>query len=334
MTNQGLGDLRRLDAWMRANVDGFSGPLSARGFDGGQSNPTYELVSPARSYVLRRKPTGRLLDSAHAVDREFRVLAAVHPTGFPCPRPYALCADDSVIGTMFYVMDKVEGRIFRDPTLPDSSPEERGAAYHAMASTLAKLHALDLRACGLEDFGRPGNYMARQVRRWTQQYRASSEREIPEMERLIVWLPETLPTQDRTSLVHGDFKIDNMVFAPGAPQIAAVLDWELSTTGDPICDLTYMLLNWVEGPIHDSAPEGAPPLEALVAEYCRLTGRDGLPDLDWFFSYNLFRLAAIIEGVVGRAREGTARSPQAASLAERPPRLAQAAWRFAQRAGA
>lgn len=330
-------ELRRLEQWMARNVPDYHGPLTASAFEGGQSNPTFELVTPQRRYVLRRKPMGRLLDSAHAVEREFRVLAATHPTGLPTPQPLALCEDEAVIGSVFYVMAKVEGRIFRDPTLPGVAPQARPDLYLAAVAALAQLHALDPTTLGLGGFGRPGNYMARQVARWTRQYRASAAREIPAMERLIAWLPQTIPAQDRTTLVHGDFKIDNLVFAPDAPRVAAILDWELSTTGEPICDLTYLLLNWVEGPIHDlpdRAAAGIPEIEALSAEYCRLTGRDGLPRLDWFFSYNLFRLAAIVEGVVGRAREGTARDPQAAALAERPPRLADAAWRYAQRAGA
>ncbi|WP_293677202.1 phosphotransferase family protein [uncultured Phenylobacterium sp.] len=330
-------DLARLSAWLTANVPGFHGPVEMRPFDAGQSNPTYELRTPERSYVLRRKPPGRLLSSAHAVDREYRVLAALHPAGLPVPRPYALCEDDAIIGSMFYVMEKAEGRMLRDPLLPGISPEDRGAIYRSMVSTLAGLHNVDLAACGLEDFGRPGNYMARQVERWTKQYRASADREIPDMERLIEWLPRTIPPQTRTTLIHGDYKVDNVVFHATEPRVAAVLDWELATTGEPICDLTYLLMNWANGPIADLADpagEGFPSRAELEAQYCQLTGRDGLPELDWFFSYNMFRLAAIIEGIVGRVRDGTARDPQAAALAVRTPMLAAAAWRFAQRAGA
>jgi len=323
--------------WLTAHVPGFAGPLAVRAFDFGQSNPTYELRTPARSYVLRRKPAGRLLASAHAVDREFRVLAALAPTGLPVPRPYALCEDDAVIGSMFYVMEKVEGRLFRDPLLPELPPAERRQVYLSMVETLARLHALDPEALGLADFGRAGNYMARQVERWTRQYRASTDREIPAMERLIAWLPRTIPAQTRTSIVHGDYKLDNVLIAPTQPRLAAILDWELSTVGDPLCDFTYMLLNWAWGPIAD-LPEPAaahlPTREELAAAYCELTGRESLPDLDWFFAYNLFRLAAIIEGIVGRAREGTARDPAAAAMAARTAPMAEAAWRFAERAGA
>jgi aminoglycoside phosphotransferase (APT) family kinase protein len=330
-------DLSRLSAWLEANVPGFRGPVELRPFDAGQSNPTYELRTPERSYVLRRKPPGKLLSSAHAVDREYRALAALHPAGLPVPRAYALCEGDGVLGSMFYVMEKAEGRMMRDPLLPDVSPADRGAIYRSMVSTLASLHNVDLAACGLEDFGRPGNYMARQVERWTKQYRASADREIPAMERLIEWLARTIPQQTRTTLIHGDFKVDNVVFHATEPRVAAVLDWELATTGEPICDLTYLLMNWVNGPIAelaDPASQGFPSRGELEDQYCRLTGRDGLPELDWFFSYNMFRLAAIIEGIVGRVRDGTNRDPQAAALAVRTPLLAEAAWRFAERAGA
>jgi aminoglycoside phosphotransferase (APT) family kinase protein len=328
-----------LTAWLTANVPGFKGPVELRPFDAGQSNPTYEVKTPERSYVLRRKPAGKLLSSAHAVDREYRALAGLHPAGLPVPRPYALCEDDSVLGSMFYVMDKAEGRMLRDPLFPDQTPEARRSLHMSMVETLARLHAVDLKAVGLEDFGRPGNYMARQVERWTKQYRASNARDIPDMERLIAWLPTTIPPQTRTTLIHGDYKVDNVVFHATEPRVAAVLDWELATTGEPICDLTYLLMNWADGGIADLGPaeraaRGIPEREELEAKYCQLTGRDGLPELDWFFSYNLFRLGCIIEGIVGRVREGTARDPRAAELEVRTPKLAEAAWRFAQRAGA
>jgi aminoglycoside phosphotransferase (APT) family kinase protein len=330
-------DLRRLEDWIAAHVPNFAGPIEMRAFDFGQSNPTYEIRTPDRSYVLRRKPAGRLLSSAHAVDREFRVLSALSPIGLPVPRTYALCEDEAVIGGMFYVMEKAEGRIFRDPLLPELPSAERRRAYLSMVETLAGLHTLAPADLGLEDFGRPGNYMARQVERWTKQYRASNDRQIPAMERLISWLPQTIPAQTRTSIVHGDYKLDNVMFHPRDPRLVAVLDWELSTIGDPLCDFTYMLLNWVWGPIADladPAAAGLPTQGELASAYCRLTGRDGLPELDWFFSYNLFRLAAIIEGIVGRVRDGTNRDPNAAALAQRTPLMAQAAWRFAERAGA
>ncbi|GGC75103.1 phosphotransferase family protein [Chelatococcus reniformis] len=326
-----------LDAWMRANVEGFAGPLTVRQFQGGQSNPTYQLVTPARSYVMRRKPPGKLLPSAHAVDREFRAISALQPTGFPVPRSYGLCEDESLIGTVFFVMDMVDGRIMRERALPNCPPAERRAILMAMVRTMARLHQIDHVAIGLADFGRPDNYLARQIARWTKQYRASETERYEAMERLLAWLPETAPANSRTCLVHGDYKLDNMVFDRTEPEVRAILDWELSTIGDPLGDLTYLLMNWVHGPISeldDPEAHGVPSIAACVEEYCRLTGRDGLPDLDWYFSYNLFRLAAILQGIAGRVRDGTASHPKAAAHARQVPILAEAAWRMAVRAGA
>jgi aminoglycoside phosphotransferase (APT) family kinase protein len=330
-------DEARLEAWMQANVEGFQGPLEVRQFKGGQSNPTYQLVTPTKKYVLRRKPPGKLLPSAHAVDREYKVISALYPTGFPVARSYGLCTDDEVIGTMFYVMDMVEGRILWDQQLPQYTPEERRPIYMAKLKTLADLHNTDHEAIGLGDYGKPGNYMGRQVDRWTKQYRASETVKLEEMERLIEWLPRTVPPQERTSIVHGDYRLDNMVLHPTEPRVIAVLDWELSTLGEPLADFTYLLMNWVNGTIaniEDLEAHGVPSIEEYVAEYCRLTGRDSLPDLNWYFAYNIFRLAGIIQGIVGRVRDGTANSPQAAAMAERVPLLAKAGWSFAQKAGA
>ncbi len=330
-------DEARLAAWMQANVEGYEGPLEVRQFKGGQSNPTYQLVTPNKKYVMRRKPPGKLLPSAHAVDREYKVISALYATGFPVARSYGLCTDEEVIGTMFYVMDMVEGRILWDQQLPQYEPAERRAIYMAKLKTLADLHNTDHEAIGLGDYGKPGNYMGRQVDRWTKQYRASETVKLEEMERLIEWLPKTVPPQERTSVVHGDYRLDNMVLHPTKPRVIAVLDWELSTLGEPLADFTYLLMNWVNGSIAnipDLEAHGVPSIEEYVAEYCRLTGRDGLPDLNWYFAYNIFRLAGIIQGIVGRVRDGTANSPQAAAMAERVPLLAKAGWSFAQKAGA
>jgi aminoglycoside phosphotransferase (APT) family kinase protein len=330
-------DEARLAAWMKATIEGFEGPLEVRQFKGGQSNPTYQLVTPGHTYVMRRKPPGKLLPSAHAVDREFRVISALYPTGFPVARPYALCEDESVTGTMFYVMDMVEGRILWDQTLPVYAPRERHAIHMAALGTLAALHNTDWRAIGLEGFGRPGNYMARQIDRWTKQYKASETRHIESMERLIAWLPGTVPEDDQTTIVHADYRLDNMVMHPTEPRVIAVLDWELATLGNPLADFTNLLMQWVNGSIAsigDLEAYGIPTKEEYVAEYCRLTGRASLPDLDWYFAYNIFRLAGIIQGIVGRVRDGTANSPQAAAMADRVPALAEAAWTFARRAGA
>ena len=330
-------DIARLDAWMAAHVAGYAGPLEVRQFAGGQSNPTFLLITPGRPYVMRRKPLGKLLASAHAVDREFRAIRALGPTGFPVPPAYGLCTDDSVIGSMFYVMGMVEGRIFRDNTLPECAPAERHALYLSMVRTLADLHNIDPAAVGLGDFGRPGNYMTRQIERWTKQYRASETKTHEDMERLLDWLPRTVPAESRTTIVHGDFKVDNTCFHPTEPKVAAVLDWELSTLGEPLCDLTYLLMNWVNGPIseiEDLPAYGIPALQEVVDLYCQLTGRDGLPELDWYFSFNMFRLAAILQGIIARVRDGTANAASAESFEERLPLLAAAAWKFAQRAGA
>jgi len=334
-------DLDRLAAWMEAHVKGFAGPLAYAKFAGGQSNPTYRLDTPGKSYVLRRKPFGPLLPSAHAVDREYRVIAGLHPTGFPVPRPYGLCEDDGVIGAAFYVMEMVEGRTIWDGAMPDLTPSARRAHYDAMVDTLAALHNLDYVAAGLESYGKPGNYFERQVARWTKQYRASETEHMPDVERLIEWLPATLPEQTRTSVVHGDYRVDNMIFAAAEPRVIAVLDWELSTLGDPLADFSYLLMNWVTEPEGRSGvkgldgPEtGIPTIEEVTARYCAATGRDGVPQLEWYFAYNLFRLTGIVQGIKKRIVDGTASSAQAAKTAERVPGLAAAAWGFARRAGA
>ncbi|HSV02062.1 MAG TPA: phosphotransferase family protein [Phenylobacterium sp.] len=330
-------DEASLDRWMKANVAGYAGPLEVRKFKGGQSNPTYQLITPARKYVLRRKPPGKLLPSAHAVDREYRVITALYPTGFPVAKTYGLCTDDAVVGTWFYIMDNVEGRILWDQSLPQYDPAERNGIFRAKIKTLADLHNTDYVKIGLEDFGKPGNYMGRQVDRWTKQYKASETEHIPEMEKLIEWLPKTLPAQERTSIVHGDYRLDNMVIHPTEARVIAVLDWELSTLGEPLADFTYMLMNWVNGAIShipDLKAHGIPTLEETVELYCELTGRSGVPDLNWYYAYNTFRLAGILQGIVGRVRDGTANSPHAAQQADRVIGLAQASWRFAQKAGA
>jgi aminoglycoside phosphotransferase (APT) family kinase protein len=333
-------DETALARWLAANIEGYAGPLEVRQFKGGQSNPTYQLVTPARKYVLRRKPPGKLLPSAHAVDREFRVISALHPTGFPVARPYSLCTDDSVIGTMFYIMDNVEGRVIWDGSLPGSSKEERREIYEAKVATLARLHTTDYSAIGLSDFGKSGNYFARQIDRWSKQYKLSETIPILEMDRLIEWLPRTIPPGEITTIVHGDYRLDNMILHPSEPRVLAVLDWELSTLGDPLGDFTYHLMNWVmpagqrSGLAGLDLPAlGIPTMDAYVAMYCERTGRAGIADLDWYFAYNMFRLAAILQGIIGRVRDGTAASAHAEANAERVKPLAQAAYAFAQRAG-
>lgn len=329
-----------LHAWMEAHVDGFSGPMEIRQFKGGQSNPTYQIVTPKQNYVLRRKPPGKLLPSAHAVDREFRVISALYPTGFPVAKPFGLCMDESVIGTIFYIMDSVEGRILWDGSLPDSSPAERTAIYEAKIATLAALHATDYKAVGLEDFGKAGSYFARQISRWTKQYQLSETVKIPEMDRLIEWLPTSVPDGETTSIVHGDFRLDNMILHPTEPRVLAVLDWELSTLGDPLGDFTYHLMNWVMPSGQrsglaglDLEALGIPSMERYIELYCQGTGRKGIENIDWYFAYNMFRLAGIIQGIVGRVRDGTAASAHAQDNADRVRPLALAAYGFALKAG-
>ena len=335
-------DEAKLEAWLKANVEGYEGPLEVRQFKGGQSNPTYQLVTPDKKYVLRRKPPGKLLPSAHAVDREFRVISGLNKVNFPVAKAYALCEDDSVLGTMFYVMDNVEGRILWDLTLPGCEPAERRAIYQAKIATLAQLHNVDYQAIGLGDYGRPGNYFARQIDRWTKQYKASETQSIPSMDRLIEWLPQTTPADDQTSIVHGDYRLDNMILHPTEPKVVAVLDWELSTLGNPLADFSYLLMHWVMpggeraslAGIEDFAAWGIPTVEEAVEQYCGLTGRDGLPELNWYFAYNMFRLAGICQGIVGRVRDGTAASAHAQTMEARVPALADAALAFAKKAGA
>ncbi|MES1202968.1 MAG: phosphotransferase family protein [Pseudomonadota bacterium] len=333
-------DEAALARWLGGHVEGFAGPLTLLQFRGGQSNPTYQLVTPTRNYVLRKKPSGKLLPSAHAVDREFRVISALYPTGFPVARPYALCDDDSIIGAMFYVMDMVEGRVLWDGALPDTSADERRAIYNAKLDTLAQLHNTDYAAIELSDYGKAGNYFARQIDRWSKQYKLSETETIPEVDALIAWLPRSIPPGERTSIVHGDYRLDNLILDAHEPIVRAVLDWELSTLGDPLGDFTYYLMNWMMP--HDGRAGlggldltalGIPTLDETVARYCQKTGRDGIPALDWYFAYNAFRLVGILQGIAGRVRDGTAASAHAQQMITRIKPLAHAAYHFAQKAG-
>jgi aminoglycoside phosphotransferase (APT) family kinase protein len=334
-------DEAALARWLRGAIPGFTRLEGIEKFAGGQSNPTYRLDTAQGNLVLRRKPFGKLLPSAHAVEREFRLLAAIHPTGFPVPRPIALCDDASVVGAVFYVMERVDGRIFWDGTLPEVPRGARRAHYEALIDTLAALHAVDPRAVGLTDFGKPGNYMQRQVGRWTQQYRASQTDDLPEIENLIEWLPRTLPEQSRASIVHGDYRIDNLIYAAGTPRVLAVLDWELATIGDPLADFTYLAMSWAmprdgrSGLVGvDLEAAGLPTLDEVVARYCDATGRDRLEDLHWYFAYNLFRTVCIVQGIKKRLIDGNASSRQAAATVENVALVAKAAWSQALQGGA
>ena len=325
-------DAAALERYMRVHVAGFDGALTVKQFRGGQSNPTYYLTAGGREYVLRRKPPGKLLPSAHAVEREYRVITVLGTTGFPVPRTYALCEDASVIGTVFYIMDCVHGRVITDPAIPGLTPSARSAMYDSLSHVLARLHTVDWRALGLADFGRPGNYFARQIHRWTEQYRASETEKIDAMERLIAWMPEHVPSGDETTLVHGDFRLGNVVIHPSEPRVAAVLDWELSTLGHPLADLAYNCLpyrftrEW-EGLADKNLRElGIPTEEEYVAAYCRRTGRAGIPDWNFCLAFAMFRLAAIAQGIMGRAIAGTANDPNARERGARARPLAESAW--------
>jgi aminoglycoside phosphotransferase (APT) family kinase protein len=331
-------DLEALARYMRAHVEDFSGELSAEQFKGGQSNPTYLLRAGARRYVLRRKPPGKLLPSAHAVDREYRVITALAGTDVPVARTYTLCLDEAVIGTAFYIMDYVEGRVFWDPTLPGLANTERARIYDEMNRVIAALHRVDYAAVGLGDFGRPGNYIARQIERWTRQYRASETERIEAMENLIAWLPQNVPAGEETGVVHGDYRIDNLIFHPGEPRALAVLDWELSTLGHPLADFAYNLLAWRLAPGQfrgiagiDIAALGIPSEPEYVAAYCRRTRRAGIAHLDFYVAYNMFRLAGILQGIMKRVLDGTASSQHAIDAGRRARPTAEAGWAQVER---
>ena len=331
-------DVHALEAYLRDRLPGFAGPLEVRQFLGGQSNPTYHLHARSGDYVLRRKPPGKLLPSAHAVEREFRVIAALHGTPVPVPEALVLCEDPAIAGTPFYVMRYVAGRVLADLSLPGLAPAERRALWDDAVSVLARLHQVDWRALGLADFGRTGNYYARQFHRWVGQYRASETETIPAMERLIEWLPAHVPEDDTTTIVHGDFRIGNSVVHPTEPRILAVLDWELSTLGHPLGDLGYLCTPFRMPPGIDGfrgldlGQHGIPTEAEVVARYCRLTGRDDVPDWEFYVAFALFRLAAICQGIMGRVRDGTASDPDARRRGERARPLAEAAWAVVDRA--
>jgi aminoglycoside phosphotransferase (APT) family kinase protein len=348
-------DSGAFEAWARAQLPGFEGPLSVEQFKGGQSNPTYKLITPGARYVMRSKPgpAAKLLPSAHAIEREFRVMRALHGTGFPVPRMLALCDDESVIGRAFYVMDYVEGRVLWDQSLPGLDQSERGAIYDEMNRVIAALHNVDVAAAGLADYGKPGNYFERQIGRWSKQYQASVTETIAEMDRLIEWLPAHLPASARdeqqVSVVHGDYRLDNLVFHPSEPRIVAVLDWELSTLGHPLADFSYhcMCFHIPPGVFRgigglDLAALGIPSEREYVRRYAERTGRAAgggsvealMADWNFYLAYNLFRLASITQGIAKRVVDGIASSAQARATGAATSALAQMAWRFAEQADA
>lgn len=330
-----------LARFMQAQVSGFEGPISVSKFKGGQSNPTYLIATPSKKYVLRRKPPGKLLPSAHAVEREYQVMTALGKIGFPVPKTFALCEDPDVIGTAFFIMDFVEGRIFWDSSLPNVEKAERGALYNALIDTMADLHIADYKAIGLETYGKPGNYFERQIGRWSKQYEAAETDTIEEMNALKRWLPTAIPADDATSIVHGDFRFDNAIMHPTQAKALAVLDWELSTLGHPLADFTYFLMVWhfppaVRGGLMgvDIDALGIPTLDQAVERYCSKTGRDNIPDLNFCLAYNMFRLGSIAQGVYARALGGNASSPEAIKLGAQVKPLAMLAWSYALKAGA
>ena len=324
-------DVVALERYMVRHVESFRGPLAVSQFQGGQSNPTYYLASADADYVLRRKPPGKLLPSAHAIDREYRVISALVGTDVPVPRTYALCEDPEVIGTPFYIMQYVRGRVLMDNLLPGEAPAERAGIYGSMIDVLARIHTVDWRAVGLADFGRPGNYFTRQIHRWSTQYRASETEKIEAMEHLMVWLPEHVPSGDETTLVHGDYRLGNLLIHPTEPRVVGVLDWELSTVGHPLADLAYNCMPYHLGPelyegFSGKVLGGIPPETEYLEDYCRRTGRAGIPDWEFYVAFAMFRLAAISQGIMGRVLAGTASDPNARDRGVRARALAECAW--------
>jgi aminoglycoside phosphotransferase (APT) family kinase protein len=332
-----LLDSAPLEGWMREHVTGYEGPLRLERFPGGQSNPTYKLVTRRRSYVLRRKPPGQLLKGAHAIDREARVMQALGGVDFPVPPVHGLCTDETLIGTWFYVMDLVEGRIFWNAAFPEVERAQRPRYFDAMNATLATLHTLDPKALALEDYGRAGNYFERQIARWSRQYKEDVEAgRDANMDRMLEWLPAHVPPGEETRIVHGDFRCDNMIFHPTEPRVLAVLDWELSTLGHPLADFAYHLMMYRMPPCGvagllgtDLAAMNIPAERDYVAAYCRRTGRESIPGLDFYVAFNLFRFAAIVHGIKGRALRGTAASGNSRQLIEALPLFAEKAWQLA-----
>jgi len=336
-------DIDRLHDYLQRELEGFAGPLQVAQFQGGQSNPTYLLTTPVRRYVMRSKPgpVAKLLPSAHAIEREFRVMRALRTQGIPVPEVLLLCEDEDVIGRAFFVMEHVDGRVFWDPALPGTSGPERAAVYDEMNRVIAALHGVDVAAAGLADFGRAGNYFERQIGRWTKQYRASETETIEAMNRLIEWLPAHVPPGDETTVVHGDFRLDNLIFHRSEPRVLAVIDWELSTLGHPLADFSYLCMSWhippgafrgIAGLDHGSL--GIPAEEQFIGSYCRRSGRRGIAHWNFYLAYNLFRIAAILQGVYRRALDGMASADNALAAGANVKALAEIGWRYAARADA
>ena len=332
-------DLKVLSAWLSQHVEGYTGDLTVEQFRGGQSNPTFKLSAGGSSYVLRSKPApaAKLLPSAHAIDREFRVMDALHKAGFPAARQYALCTDESVIGRAFYIMEFIEGRVLWEQAMPGMTPAARAAHYDEMNRVIAQLHTIDYKAIGLSDYGKPGNYFGRQIDRWTRQYRASETGTIEAMENLIEWLPKNIPPGDDTTIVHGDYRLDNMIFHPTEPRILAVLDWELSTLGHPLADFSYHCMSWHIAPGEfrgigglDLKALGIPSQQQYIARYVERTGRSiRMEDFNFYLAYNMFRMAGILQGIMKRHADGTASSEQALKSGRAARPMAEMGWDYA-----
>jgi aminoglycoside phosphotransferase (APT) family kinase protein len=329
-----------LARWLAVHVPGFAGPMSVTQFKGGQSNPTFRLDTPGGAYVMRTKPgpAAKLLPSAHAIEREYAVMSALSQVGIPVAKMYALCMDEAVIGRAFFIMEMVEGRVLWDPALPGFTPPERGAIFDEMNRVIARLHQVDYHAIGLADFGKPGNYFERQISRWTKQYRASETETIPAMDHLIEWLPQHIPPGDETSIVHGDYRLDNLIFHPVEPRVLAILDWELSTLGHPLADFAYHCMAWHVPPSAfrgvaglDLEALGIPSLDAYIARYCERTGRARIDNFEYYLAYNLFRMAGILQGIMKRVVDGTAASEQAVAMGRAARPLAELGWRVAEK---
>ncbi|HEY8100780.1 MAG TPA: phosphotransferase [Burkholderiaceae bacterium] len=328
-----------LQKYMQQNVDGFSGNLSIEQFSGGQSNPTFKLTTESQRYVLRTKPglSTELLPSAHAIDREFRVMDALNKAGFPTARQYTLCMDESVIGRAFYIMDFIEGRVLWDQSLPGMTPAQRAEIYDEMNRVIAQLHTLDYEAIGLSGYGKPGNYFARQIDRWSKQYKTSETEKIEAMDKLIEWLPNNIPPGEDSSIVHGDFRMDNMIFHPTEPRVLALLDWELSTIGHPLADFSYHCMSWHIAPGDfrgigglDLKALGIPDEKSYIAKYCERTGKTIRPeDFNFYLAYNMFRMAGILQGIMKRYVDGTAASEQALKNGKAARPMAEIGWRYA-----
>ncbi len=336
-------DTQALGAYLRARLPDFpAGPIEVAQFKGGQSNPTFKLTAGGQAFVLRTKPgpTAKLLPSAHAIDREFKVMDALQKAGFPAPRQLLLCLDEDVIGRAFFLMEFIEGRVLWDQSLPGMTRQQRAAIYDETNRVIAQLHNIDYAAIGLADYGKPGNYFARQIERWTRQYQASSTETIEAMDQLIAWLPQNIPAGDDTSIVHGDFRLDNMIFHPTEPRILAVLDWELSTLGHPAADFSYHCMSWHIAPGQfrgiaglDLKEMGIPSQEEYIASYCARTGKTiRIEDFNFYLAYNMFRLAGIMQGIMKRYVDGTASSAQALQNGKAARPMAELGWTYAQRA--